>query len=88
MQLLPLGGTTRLPPLAALGWIIAYYVEFGKRGRPSPPPAGAPPPRGEAGGSVGSSGLVLAPPVGELAAELTERAGYGLPRWPVGRSSQ
>ena len=30
MQLLPLGGTTRLPPLAALGWIIAYYVEFGK----------------------------------------------------------
>ena len=30
MQLLPLGGTTRLPPLAALGWIIAYYVEFGE----------------------------------------------------------
>ena len=30
MQLLPLGGPTRLPPLAALGWIIAYYVEFGK----------------------------------------------------------
>ena len=30
MQLLPLGGTTRLPPLAALGWIIAYYVESGK----------------------------------------------------------
>ena len=30
MQLLPLGGTTRLPSLAALGWIIAYYVEFGK----------------------------------------------------------
>ena len=29
---------------------------------------------------MGSSGLVLAPPVGELAAELTERAGYGLPR--------
>ena len=55
MQLLPLGGTTRLPPLAALGWIIAYYVEFGKRGRPSPPPAGAPPPRGEArvGGVLG-----------------------------------
>ena len=37
MQLLPLGGTTRLPPLAALGWIIAYYVEFGKiRGTESP----------------------------------------------------
>ena len=53
MQLLPLGGTTRLPSLAALGWIIAYYVEFGKRGRPSPPPAGAPPPRGEARGAVG-----------------------------------
>ena len=30
MQLLPLGGTTRLPSLAALGWIIAYYVEIGK----------------------------------------------------------
>ena len=30
MQLLPLGGTTRLPPLAALGWIIACFVEFGK----------------------------------------------------------
>ena len=30
MQLLPLGGTTRLPSLAALRWIIAYYVEIGK----------------------------------------------------------
>ena len=29
---------------------------------------------------MGSSGLVLAPTVGELAAELTERAGDGLPR--------
>ena len=85
MQLLPLGGTTRLPPLAALGWIIAYYVEFGKRGRPSPPPAGHLP-QGGRQGSLGSSGLVLAPPVGELAAELTERAGYGLPRRPVGPS--
>ena len=37
-------------------------------------------PRGGRQGSVGFSGLVLAPPVGELAAELTERAGYGLPR--------
>ena len=37
-------------------------------------------PRGGRQGSLGFSGLVLAPPVGELAAELTERAGYGLPR--------
>ena len=37
-------------------------------------------PRGGRQGSVGFSGLVLDPPVGELAAELTERAGYGLPR--------
>ena len=37
-------------------------------------------PQGGRQGSVGFSGLVLAPPVGELAAELTERAGYGLPR--------
>ena len=29
---------------------------------------------------MGFSGPVLAPLVGELAAELTERAGYGLPR--------
>ena len=28
-SLLPKEGP-RLPPLAALGWIIAYYVEFGK----------------------------------------------------------
>ena len=93
MQLLPLGGTTRLPPLAALGWIIAYYVEFGKiRGCGLPRRGFAPPrndgtgdagplrplrghlPRGGRQGSVGSSGLVLAPTVGELAAELTERA--------------
>ena len=85
MQLLPLGGTTRLPPLAALGWIIAYYVEFGKiRGcglprRPVGPPrndrTGAGPlrplrghlPQGGRQGSLGFSGRVLAPPVGELA---------------------
>ena len=97
MQLLPLGGTTRLPPLAALGWIIAYYVEFGKirgtdcrvaallamtgRGDAGPlRPLRGHLPQGGRQGSLGSSGLVLAPPVGELAAELTERAGYGLPR--------
>ena len=34
---------------AALRCIIAYCVEFGKTwSEPSPPPAGAPPPRGEA----------------------------------------
>ena len=43
-------------------------------------PCGGTSPEGGRQGSLGSSGLVLAPPVGELAAELTERAGYGLPR--------
>ena len=39
---------------AALRCIIAYCVEFGKTwSEPSPPPAGAPPPRGEARGAVG-----------------------------------
>ena len=36
-SLLPKKGP-RLPPLAALGWIIAYYVEFGKRGRAAATP--------------------------------------------------
>ena len=60
MQLLPLGGTTRLPPLAALGWIIAYYVEFGKRGRAAATP-GVPlirPLRGHLPPWVGKAGAV------------------------------
>ena len=36
-SLLPKEGP-RLPSLAALGWIIAYYVEFGKRGRAAATP--------------------------------------------------
>ncbi len=54
MQLLPLGGTTRLPPLAALGWIIAYYVEFGKRGRALSAPCGGTSPEGGGKGRWGS----------------------------------
>ena len=95
-SLLPKEGP-RLPPLAALGWIIAYYVEFGKILGDGLPRRCAPRndgtgdagplrplrghlPQGGRQGSLGFSGLVLDPPVGELAAELTERAGYGLPR--------
>ena len=54
MQLLPLGGTTRLPPLAALGWIIAYYVESGKiRGRALSAPCGGTSPKGGGKGRWG-----------------------------------
>ena len=38
-------------------------------------PWGGTSPKGGGKGALGFSGLVLAPPVGELAAELTERAG-------------
>ena len=48
--------------------------------KPSPPPAGAPPPGGEARGRWGPLSPSLAPPAGELSAQLTERAGDGLPR--------
>ena len=105
MQLLPLGGTTRLPPLAALGWIIAYYVEFGKIRGDGLPRRCAPRndrtgdagplrplrghlPQGGRQGSLGFSGLVLAPPVGELAAELTERAGLRIAASGLCPSSQ
>ena len=47
MQLLPLGGTTRLPPLAALGWIIACFVEFGKIRGCGLPRRGFAPPRND-----------------------------------------
>ena len=50
MQLLPLGGTTRLPSLAALGWIIAYYVEFGKIRGDGLPRRGFAPPRNDRAG--------------------------------------
>ena len=49
-------------------------------GKPSPPPAGAPPPGGGGKGRWGPLSPSLAPPVGELSAQLTERAGDGLPR--------
>ena len=53
MQLLPLGGTTRLPPLAALGWIIACFVEFGKIRGDGLPRRGLAPPRNDRGGGCG-----------------------------------